>query len=833
MLEGKPSPQSEVQSALEQVFFKISVFSHLHKDTLELCQRTLGFLLTSLAKARLPRLLSFGQGGQPKSEHSLRCGAHSFVTGLLKLIGFEATDLKMGIQDTRFYYQDSNGQDNLSLPYHTNQTVTGFGAQTGRFYSPTPLSSCPFNSVRSPARSASGQSYMPTGSEAFASTGKEVYSASGESYSVPFQHGYPRTPLYPLPGLQVCGKTQALLNNYPLWAKFHKYQTEMIITKQGRFVQAEILQRFGLGLLSSGFEMRMFPFLSFNISALDPSAHYSVYVDVVLADQHHWRYQGGKWVQCGKAEGNMPGYDVGTELWGMMWGLNCADWTVGYDVGTKLWGMMWELNCGDWTVGYDVGTKLWALDWNRMYMHPDSPNTGAHWMRQEVSFGKLKLTNNKGGSNNVGQSLHKYQPRLHVVEVKEDGSDDPFLSSKAQTFIFPETQFIAVTAYQNADITQLKIDHNPFAKGFRDNYDTLYAPPEADRLTPSPTDGQQLVPGTCYPQPYLSDQYMSPLPQSRFYSRERIGVSQQAKDPGGSRWYLPSQQGPPSSRLDFNSYDSDFSGNGFYKPFPLQTSTHHPLGYYQDHHFPSGSVSAAAAAASPGAWSPGRPSPQYLSHPHPAKAGPSLSWFRPDKPKESGEDPWLEPPSVKSVDSADSGLYESAESKRRRVSPYHNRKSLSASSTFPSSNNLRRRQKYSNFPMSENSVICWSSVRVTLGFLLTSLAKARLPRLLSLAGRPGLGRFLVVPNFFHLRMMVATVPFGTCKAAEIFPKNHLPLVRAQAGVCGWQQGVQLGDALWYGQGVAKDALVPQTPKLVDDTAGLIKNRPLYLVHLRV
>lgn len=55
----------------------------------------------------------------------------------------------------------------------------------------------------------------------------------------------------------------------------------------------------------------------------------------------------------------------------------------------------------------------------------------------------------------VLQSLHKYQPRLHIVEVKEDGSEDPFLSSKAQTFIFPETQFIAVTAYQNADVSQL------------------------------------------------------------------------------------------------------------------------------------------------------------------------------------------------------------------------------------------------------------------------------------------------------------------------------------------------------------------------------------------
>lgn len=137
-------------------------------------------------------------------------------------------------------------------------------------------------------------------------------------------------------------------------------------------------------------------------------------------------------------------------------------------------------------------------------MHPDSPNTGNHWMRQEVSFGKLKLTNNKGGSNNMSQvslrknvcwrvydrlwsvvslfisssqpisthvysylmsnlmcttqmivlqSLHKYQPRLHIMEVKEDGTEDPFRSCKAQTFIFPETQFIAVTAYQNADVS--------------------------------------------------------------------------------------------------------------------------------------------------------------------------------------------------------------------------------------------------------------------------------------------------------------------------------------------------------------------------------------------
>lgn len=30
----------------------------------------------------------------------------------------------------------------------------------------------------------------------------------------------------------------------------------------------------------------------------------------------------------------------------------------------------------------------------RLYVHPDSPATGAHWSRQLVSFQKLKLTNN-------------------------------------------------------------------------------------------------------------------------------------------------------------------------------------------------------------------------------------------------------------------------------------------------------------------------------------------------------------------------------------------------------------------------------------------------------
>lgn len=55
------------------------------------------------------------------------------------------------------------------------------------------------------------------------------------------------------------------------------------------------------------FHRRMFPFLSFNISGLDPTAHYNIFVDVILADPNHWRFQGGKWVPCGKADTNVIG----------------------------------------------------------------------------------------------------------------------------------------------------------------------------------------------------------------------------------------------------------------------------------------------------------------------------------------------------------------------------------------------------------------------------------------------------------------------------------------------------------------------------------------------
>ena len=64
--------------------------------------------------------------------------------------------------------------------------------------------------------------------------------------------------------------------------------------------------------------------------------------------------------------------------------------------------------------------------------------------------------------------MHKYHVRIHIVPASDLFSLQFILSNNLQkTVTFAETKFYAVTAYQNEWITQLKIDNNPFAKGFR------------------------------------------------------------------------------------------------------------------------------------------------------------------------------------------------------------------------------------------------------------------------------------------------------------------------------------------------------------------------------
>uniref|UniRef100_A0A8C2VMF9 T-box transcription factor TBX6 n=1 Tax=Chinchilla lanigera TaxID=34839 RepID=A0A8C2VMF9_CHILA len=156
---------------------------------------------------------------------------------------------------------------------------------------------------------------------------------------------------------------------------------------------------------------RMFPACRVSVTGLDPEARYLFLLDVVPVDGARYRWQGRRWEPSGKAEPRLP---------------------------------------------------------DRVYIHPDSPATGAHWMRQPVSFHRVKLTNSTLDPHGhlILHSMHKYQPRIHLVRAAQLCSQH---WGGVASFRFPETTFISVTAYQNPRITQLKIAANPFAKGFREN----------------------------------------------------------------------------------------------------------------------------------------------------------------------------------------------------------------------------------------------------------------------------------------------------------------------------------------------------------------------------
>lgn len=51
-------------------------------------------------------------------------------------------------------------------------------------------------------------------------------------------------------------------------------------------------------------------------------------------------------------------------------------------------------------------------------------------------------------------SMHKYQPRIHIVKTKNDKDIcvNQKIGDQFSTHIFPETQFMAVTAYQNQQV---------------------------------------------------------------------------------------------------------------------------------------------------------------------------------------------------------------------------------------------------------------------------------------------------------------------------------------------------------------------------------------------
>nr|KAG5695218.1 hypothetical protein BaRGS_008046 [Batillaria attramentaria] len=155
---------------------------------------------------------------------------------------------------------------------------------------------------------------------------------------------------------------------------------------------------------------RMFPFVSISVSGLDPRAVYSIMLEVVPAAPRRYKFVNKAWMAVGVA---------------------------------------------------DAAIK------NPPYVHPDSPSSGSFWLERRILFSRVKLTNNKDSreGNMLLHSMHKYVVQITIQQLQDSHGN---IVDRPYTFRLDETAFIAVTAYQNDMVTQMKIHNNPFAKAFRD-----------------------------------------------------------------------------------------------------------------------------------------------------------------------------------------------------------------------------------------------------------------------------------------------------------------------------------------------------------------------------
>ncbi|KAH6934637.1 hypothetical protein HPB50_026254 [Hyalomma asiaticum] len=208
--------------------------------------------------------------------------------------------------------------------------------------------------------------------------------------------------------------------------------------------------------------------------------------------------------------------------------------------------------------------------------------------------------------------MHKYQPRFHLVRANEI-IQLPY--STFRTYVFKETEFIAVTAYQNEKITQLKIDNNPFAKGFRETGAARkdkkkYALPPASKSLP----GGALAPSdvSCPTKIDVDDSYYSDDDRRTEQSLSADEASS-AGPPGGdlSPRLHGRSPGSPEHIPTFGDYlpfaaaaaaAAAAGGGGPHSSFPLQylynQSLYQQSLMLQDMLMSSAAAAAAAAAAS-------------------------------------------------------------------------------------------------------------------------------------------------------------------------------------------------------------------------------------------
>ena len=117
-----------------------------------------------------------------------------------------------------------------------------------------------------------------------------------------------------------------------------------------------------LNSLLSPFSRRMFPVVKASISGLEPDSLYAVVMDIVPVGDNRFKFHDSEWVVTGKAE----------------------------------------------PMGSEKG---------RLFVHPDSPATGASWEKQIITFQKCKITNNHLDQlGYVSVAITQYDLCMHAAQ---------------------------------------------------------------------------------------------------------------------------------------------------------------------------------------------------------------------------------------------------------------------------------------------------------------------------------------------------------------------------------------------------------------------------------
>ncbi|KAF3702012.1 T-box transcription factor TBX5-A [Channa argus] len=338
------------------------------------------------------------------------------------------------------------------------------------------------------------------------------------------------------------------LHERELWMKFHEVGTEMIITKAGR---------------------RMFPSFKVKVTGLNPKTKYILLMDVVPADDHRYKFADNKWYVC--------------------------DWEGRARYAREALRPPGLSRHGS---ALDEATRL--LPEAETDQQPLGP-VRTHSFAGEKLFNRTLKSKKTLSRMIILNSMHKYQPRIHIVKADENNG----FGSKNTAFcthVFTETAFIAVTSYQNHKITQLKIENNPFAKGFRGSDDM-----ELHRMSRmQSTKEYPVVPRSTVRQRVGSSQSPfsgevqgmgTPNTLSSQYSQCENGVTSTSQDmlPQSGSYPLPHEHSQEYQCIKRKVEDDCHSGEHSYKKAYLESSSSEEDHYYR----PAGYTQSLGLASGP------------------------------------------------------------------------------------------------------------------------------------------------------------------------------------------------------------------------------------------